>query len=261
MSADFLEKILAHKRRTNAAKQSMYATIKGHIGGEQYARYHVFKQAVSRPDRINIIAEIKKASPSKGLIRDEFDALGIAREYEKHHAAALSVLTEDKYFLGSVAYLKKISDEAKIPVLAKDFFIDEGQIFEARLNGASAILLVVAILSDVQIREFLTLAARLDLDCLVEVHDREELDRALDCGADIVGINHRDLKTFEMDMDLSAELMPLIPDDKIVVAESGLSNRDEIRRLRDSGVDAFLIGETLMRETDIGRKLDELLTD
>lgn len=258
---DFLERIVAHKKELVAQKRPIYDALKKQLGNDEYTRYGLFKREITRTGKINIIAEIKKASPSKGLIREDFDVLQIAREYEEHGAAAISVLTEENFFGGDVRYVKRVVDNFHRPVLAKDFFIDPGQIYEARLNGASAILLIMAILTDAQMREFSDVAHDLDLDCLVEVHSEEDLMRALDCGADIIGINHRDLKTFNMDMELSKRLIPLIPEGKVIVAESGLDSRERLNELRDLGVNAFLIGEYFMREKDIGRKMDELLSD
>jgi indole-3-glycerol phosphate synthase len=258
---DFLEKIIAYKRSLVAQKKTLYDKIKERLGGESYSRYNIFKKSISCQDRINIIAEIKKASPSKGLIREDFDVAAIARIYQEHGAAAISVLTEDKFFLGDVRFVKKVSDSFNLPVLAKDFFIDEGQVYEARLNGASAVLLIMAILKDAEVKQFITLANKLDLDCLVEVHSEEEARRALDCGAEIIGINHRNLKTFQVDKGLSKRLLPIIPRGKIIVAESGLSTREELIELKENGINTFLIGELFMRENNIGGKLDELLSD
>lgn len=257
--SDFLDKILVHKRKVNAEKKEWYAKWKDSIGRQDYRRYRIFQKQISRPGAINLIAEIKKASPSRGLIREEFDLLGIARIYEKHKAAAISVLTEDKYFLGKPIYVKKVSEEVKLPVLTKDFIIDEGQIYEARLNGASAVLLILAILKDAQVKEFLNIAGSLDLDCLVEVHDEKELERALKLDAEIIGINNRNLHTFEVDMKTCERLIPQIPPGKVIVAESGISSHDDVCRLQEVGAHAVLIGETFMREADIGKKVKEVM--
>lgn len=256
---DFLQKILTHKRAVNASKVAMYDSYKKKIGADKYTRYSLFKRQISKEGSINLIAEIKKASPSKGLIRKEFDILRIGEAYFKNGAAALSVLTEDKYFLGSLAYLKKVSDAIDLPTLTKDFIIGDGQIYEARVNGASAILLIVAILSDDQLKQFIETAHSLDLDCLVEVHDKEELDRAMNCGAEIIGINNRNLMTFETSLSVSAALIPLIPKDKVIVAESGIQTKEDVESLKQLGAHAVLIGEAFMRADDIGNKVKELM--
>ncbi|MBF0532432.1 MAG: indole-3-glycerol phosphate synthase TrpC [Candidatus Omnitrophica bacterium] len=257
----FLDEIVAQKRARIASRKTYYASLCrkfDQLPRASLVRYRVFQKALTAPGKTNIIAEVKKASPSKGLIRPDFDPVQIARVYETHGAAAISVLTEEKYFLGSAAHLKKIADNVHIPVLAKDFFIDETQIREAAFNGASAVLLIAAILTDNQMRLFLDLAAQLDLDTLVEVHDRLELQRAMDCGADIIGINNRDLRTFAVDLKIAADLIPRAAAGITIVVESGLSTTQEIKQFQSLGASAFLIGESLLREPDMGRKLNEL---
>ncbi len=256
---NFLNDIVEHKKKLNLEKKDFYQTLKNRLAGTDYTRYSLFKKQISKSGQINLIAEIKKASPSKGLIREDFDVLSIAKIYAEEKAAAISVLTEDKYFLGKPLYVKKVSEEIRVPVLTKDFIIDEGQIFEARWTGSSAILLIVAILTDRAIKQFYQLASKLDLDCLVEIHDKEELKRALDCGVEIIGINNRDLKSFNVDLKTSEEIIPLIPKDKVIVAESGISKFSEVKRLKDLGANAVLIGETFMREKDIRAKLREVM--
>ena len=174
--SEFLKEILEHKKKTIEGKKHYYATLKKKLEGTKFNSYSLFKRQISKPGRIHLIAEIKKASPSKGLLTDHFDLLGTAGIYYENGASAISILTEEKYFLGNPAYLKKVGGEYQIPLLMKDFFIDEGQIFEAKHLGASAVLLIVRILTDVQIKQFLKTAAQLDLDCLVEVHN--EIGRA-----------------------------------------------------------------------------------
>lgn len=258
MSVNFLNDIIAHKRKVNAEKKEYYFSLRRSLEKTQYTRYHLFKKQISRPG-INLIAEVKKASPSKGLIRSDFDALAIARIYCEHKAAAISVLTEDKYFLGKTGYVKQISDNVDLPILTKDFTIDEGQIFEARHTGSSAVLLIMAILSDEEVKRFKKCADQLDLDCLVEIHDEKELDRALACGAEIVGINNRNLTTFHVDMSTCDRLIPRIPKDKVIVAESGINAHEQIVQLKNLGANAVLIGETFMREANIGAKIDEIM--
>jgi indole-3-glycerol phosphate synthase len=257
--SDFLKQIIEHKKKLNIEKAPFYANLKKQMSQSTYTRYRLFSRMISTPGQINLIAEIKKASPSKGLLRDDFDVLTIAKIYADHKAAAMSILTEEKFFIGNPQYVKKVSDAFKVPILAKDFFINEGQIYEARFNGASAILLIMAVLEDEAVRDLMDIAHGLDLDCLVEVHNQEELDRALDCDAEILGINNRDLRSFNVDMKTSEKLIPRIPNGKIVVAESGITKHDDVLRLKEIGAHAVLIGETFMREKDIGSKIKDIM--
>lgn len=259
MPNDFLEQIIAYKKELNASKMEYFRMIREKLDLSQYTRYHLFRNAIRSRDEIKLIAEIKKASPSKGIIRENFDVVEIATVYSDHHAAAISVLTEDKFFLGKPGYVKTVSDQFQLPVLMKDFFIEESQIYEALVNGASAVLLIVAILNDNQLQKMMSTASSLDLDCLVEVHNTQELDRALHLGAQIIGINNRNLHTFEVTLDTSRTLIPKIPSNKIVVAESGISTFEDIKMLKDLGANAVLIGETLMKADDIGAKIDEMM--
>lgn len=259
MTADFLEKILIHKKELNQSKKVLYQNIKDKMDGVKHTHYHLFRQHISKSGQLNLIAEIKKASPSKGLLREDFDFHQIAKTYVKHQAAAISVLTEEKYFLGNPLYIRKLSEDITVPLLTKDFIIEEGQIYEALANGASAILLIVAILTEDQLKHLYQLANSLALDCLVEVHSEEELKVALNIDADIIGINHRDLKTFNVDFQLSESLVPKIPEGKIIVAESGIASHADILRLEKLGVHAVLIGETFMKAEDIGSKVDEVM--
>lgn len=210
-----------------------------------------------------VIAEIKKASPSKGLIRSEFDVRWLAGRYQDGGAAALSVLTDEPYFQGSLRNLEMASAAVTLPCLRKDFMIDEYQIVEARGHCADAILLIVAALEDSELKHFSDAAHGCSLDVLVEVHTRDELERALDAlgesGADAIGVNNRDLKTFEVRMETSLELVERIPSSVVRVAESGIKSSDDIERLRVAGFDAFLIGESLMRQPDPGAALAGLL--
>ncbi len=252
----FLEKILDHKRSLVEKRKDFFSSLKEKVN---QAPRGIFKEAISQAGQINLIAEIKKASPSAGVIREDFDLLKIAKIYIEHHVAALSVLTEEKYFLGQPEFIKQITEKCKVPVLTKDFIIDEGQIYEARLNGASAVLLIVAILEDSVLKHLMAVAASLGLDCLVEVHDDEELKRALDCGAEIIGINNRDLKTLKVDLKTSERLIPKIPKGKVIVVESGLQARNDVEKFKKLGAHAVLIGETFMRSKDIGQKVDEVM--
>lgn len=197
-----------------------------------------------------IIAEVKKASPSKGIICENFNYLDIAKEYEKGGAAAISVLTEESYFQGHINYMKDISQNVNCPVLRKDFIIDEYQIYEAALNGASAILLIAAALSEKQLLRFQELATLLKMDSLVEVHNEEELKQVLNVGAHIIGINNRDLRDFSVTLETSYRLGKRIPKDIIKISESGIYSREDIIELGKNGFHAALVGETLMRQSD-----------
>ena len=210
-----------------------------------------------------VIAEIKKASPSKGLIREDFDAAWLAGRYEAGGAAALSVLTDEPYFQGSLGNLERASAAVQLPCLRKDFMVDEFQLVEARAHQADAILLIVAALNGDELKLFSAAARGLDLDVLVEVHTAAELDLFLDAegaeGEDALGVNNRDLKSFEVRLDTSFELVDRIPPSVVRVTESGISTPEEMARLRAAGFDAFLIGESLMRQADPGAALVELL--
>jgi indole-3-glycerol phosphate synthase len=209
---------------------------------------------------LSFICEVKKASPSKGVIAEDFPFLEIAKEYEEGGAAAISVLTEPEFFLGSDQYLREIAAEVKIPVLRKDFIIDEYQIYEAKLWGAKAILLICALLEQETLSSFLKTAGELALDCLVEIHSEEEAQEALSAGARIIGINNRDLTTFNVDTGLTARLQKLIPPEILTVAESGIKSVDDVRRIKEAGVDAVLIGESLMKAGDRKAFLRELIS-
>ena len=218
-----------------------------------------FRHALSSSKEISIIAEIKRASPSKGTIREDFDPVEIARIYERNGARALSVLTDEKYFQGRAADLREARRVCALPTLRKDLIVDEYQIYESRAIGADAILLIVALLDDISLRDYLKLATGLGLSTLVECHSEEELYRALDAGAGIIGINNRNLRTFETSMETTFRLLPKISPGKIMVSESGVDGREEVIRLHNAGIHAVLVGEALMREKDMGRKLRALL--
>ncbi len=219
---------------------------------------NVKKALKSTPDNpYRIISEIKKASPSKGIIRNDFDPINIAKEYIEV-ADAISILTEPHFFQGSLEYLKEISTFSPIPLLRKDFIIDEFQIAEAYANGADFILLIAKALEVDELRKLFNFAKNIGLEVLFEIHDKEDLQKALEVGADIIGFNHRDLKTFNMNMDLSKELVPLLPKNVIVVAESGINNFETVKKLSTNGVDAYLVGEHFMRQKDIKKAVLEL---
>ncbi len=208
-----------------------------------------FTAALKAPG-LSYILECKKASPSKGIIAEEFDYLTIAKEYEAAGANAISVLTEPKWFLGSNDYLREITDTVKIPVLRKDFTVDEYMLYEAKVLGASAVLLIVSILSGDKLKEYLEICKELGLSAVVEIHDEKEAETALSAGAEIIGVNNRNLKDFSVDTKNSARLRDIIPKEVLFVSESGVKDASDIKRVTEIGADAVLIGETLMRADD-----------
>ncbi|MDE7400062.1 MAG: indole-3-glycerol phosphate synthase TrpC [Oscillospiraceae bacterium] len=216
-----------------------------------------FKRILMNND-ISFICEVKKASPSKGIIAEDFPYMQIAREYENAGAAAISCLTEPFWFKGSDEYLREITRNVKIPVLRKDFTISSYMIYEAKALGAAAVLLICAILDEGELREYLALTHSLGLSALVEAHNESEIETAVKIGAEIIGVNNRDLRTFSVDTDNSAHLRNLVPRDRIFVSESGIQSAEDVRKLREMGANAVLIGETLMRAPDKRAKLDEL---
>jgi indole-3-glycerol phosphate synthase len=245
------EELIETKRAASFAEQKRRASDAGPARG--------FGAALSAGTAIRLIAEVKKASPSKGIIRQDFDPVRIADTYQASGASCLSVLTEKKYFQGSLEYLDAIRKTVGLPLLRKDFIVDEYQIYEARAAGADAILLIAACLDRRQLEDYLGIAAGLGLDVLVESHTGKELDKTLLAGSRIVGINNRDLTSFIVRLQTTFDLLNDIPDDRIVVSESGIKTRDDVMRLEKAGVDAVLVGESLMREKDIGKKVKELL--
>lgn len=210
-------------------------------------------------DGVNVIAELKKASPSRGVLREQFDPVRLARGFETAGAVAVSVLTEEEHFQGSLEYLRKVRKDVKLPALRKDFIVDAWQVWEARAAEADSFLLIVAVLGDTALRELIALGRELGMEPLVEVYTAEELARALDAGARIVGVNNRDLRTFEVRVETSLALVEMIPEECIAVSESGLRTREDLARLRAAGFDAFLIGEHLMQARDSEAALCELL--
>lgn len=222
------------------------------LASNPFAPRDVIKFLTStKEEPIRIIAEVKKASPSKGIIKEDFDPLLIAQAYSNSGANAISVLTEPHYFQGNLEYLTAIRRYVPTPLLRKDFIVDKYQIVEALVYGADFILLIAKALGTKELKELYEYALHLGLEVLVEIHDKEDLTKAMKCGASIIGINHRNLDTFEMDMELCDKLIPMIPNGKVIVAESGVSNTETIKRLSAIGADAFLIGEHFMRVDNI----------
>jgi indole-3-glycerol phosphate synthase len=233
--------------------QAAFQTPAPGAGGQPFP----FERALGLPG-MSFICEVKKASPSKGVIAEDFPYVEIAREYERAGAAAISVLTEPEFFLGSDAYLHEIVRAVRVPVLRKDFIVDEYQLYQARALGAAAVLLICALLDDAELRDFLRLARSLGLSALVEAHTEDEVARAVAAGARIVGVNNRDLQTFAVDLGTSQRLRPLVPGGTLFVSESGIRTAGDVRALAECGVDAVLVGETLMRQADKARSLAEL---
>ncbi len=250
MTETILERIIRTKRvRVDTVKAATdLEKMKGLAErSRRDAIAHRFLHAISGRDSINIIAEFKRASPSKGVINDDADVTEMVRQYERDGAAALSVLTEEDFFLGSLDDLHSARSAVKIPILRKDFVIDIFQIYESAANGADAILLIVAALTPDELRSFQMLAHSLGMDAVVEVHDADEMKIAAEIGAEIIGVNNRNLKTFEVSLDVSRRLAALSSKETVMIAESGIANAAEINELRELGYSAFLIGETLMR--------------
>lgn len=254
-----LDEIVASKRREVDDARRRMPIDELEIQASQAPPVRDFREALEGPGPIRLIAEVKKASPSAGVIRPNFDPVGIARTYQAHGADCLSVLTDAPFFQGHLSYLARVRASVAIPILRKDFLIDEYQVVEARMAGADAVLLIAEILDDAQLSSLLARARSLGMTALVELHDEANLDRVLAAGADLVGINNRDLSRFETDLELTFRLRPRVPEGVLLVSESGIRTRADVERLEAAGVDAILVGESLMRAPDIGRAVEELL--
>jgi len=254
-----LDRILERTRERVAAGSARrpLAEVRAAALGAPPAR--PFAAALSRPGRVNVIAEHKRRSPSRGSIREDLAPADVARRYAEAGAAALSVLTEPESFGGRLEHLVEARSAVSLPALRKDFVVDEWQLWEARAAGADAALLIVAALTSAELARFLAATGEAGLEALVEVHDRAELDCALEAGASVVGVNNRDLRTLEVRLETSLDLASDIPDGVVAVAESGLRTGSDLRRLRDAGFDAFLVGESLMASPDPGAALRALL--
>jgi indole-3-glycerol phosphate synthase len=254
-----LDKIVATKQREldDAKGRISLRDLETRLSAAQKPRN--FRGALEVGPEIQVIAEVKKASPSAGVLRTDFDPVAIARTYSKHGAAAISVLTDAAYFGGDLYYLTTIRAAVPLPLLRKDFILDRYQLLEARTAGADAILLIAEILPGQALADLVREARRLELEPLVEFYETENLARVLDSGAKLVGVNNRDLRTFETRLEHTLELAGRVPGDVCLISESGIRNHQDIRMLKQAGVRAILVGETLMRAPDIGAKLDELL--
>lgn len=253
-----LDKLADYARfRTESAKKTLpYDEVKSKALSLPVGRFE-FENALKNPD-ISFICECKKASPSKGIIAEDFPYLQIALEYEKAGADCISVLTEPKWFLGSDDYLREIAEAVSVPCIRKDFTVDDYMIYEAKLLGAKAVLLICSILNPEQIKSYIEVCDRLGLSALVETHDENEVKTAVECGARIIGVNNRNLNDFSVDTGNSRRLRELVPPEILFVSESGVKSADDIALLRESGADAVLIGETLMKAHDKTAKLAQL---
>ncbi|HLT25711.1 MAG TPA: indole-3-glycerol phosphate synthase TrpC [Zeimonas sp.] len=264
MSTDLLERIVAIKRDEVAACKRERPFVAARRRAEAAVRTDPprgFERALRRrlvQAAPAVIAEIKQASPSKGVLRETFDPPAIARDYERHGAACVSVLTDERFFRGSLADLRAARAACALPALRKDFIVDAYQVYEARTNGADAILLIVAVLDDAELAELEAIAHGLGMDVLVEVHAADELERALRLRTPLVGINNRNLRSFEVSLDATLSLLLNVPDGRIVVTESGIRSREDVARMRAAGVHAFLVGEAFMRAAEPGAALAEL---
>jgi indole-3-glycerol phosphate synthase len=254
-----LDQIVAHKKkeveqaRVEVSQEELIKRIAS-LGSRRS-----FKQAVSQPGKLNLIAEIKKASPSKGMLRQDFNPVEIARAYQAAGACALSIITDKKFFQGDITYLKAAREAVSLPVLRKDFIIDQYQLYQSVCAGADSVLLIIRLLSPEQLAEFSALCAQLNLEALCEVHNEEDLEKALSVDCELIGINNRNLDTFVEDLQVSARLIKKIPKGKILVSESAIRTAEDVKYLQGLGVNAVLIGEAFMRSPDINAKIEELM--
>ena len=256
----FLDDILLSTKETvRAAKlKKPLKDLKQQVKDSEPSRgfFDAVKRSKNSP--LNLVAEIKQASPSKGLLRESFRPMEIAKVYEESGARALSVLTETRFFLGSLDFIPQVRSSVKLPVLRKDFLIDEYQIYEARAYEADAVLFIVNLLDDYQLEDYSDVAKGIGLDCLIESHTESELQQALKVEGGLIGINNRDLKTFEADIETTFRLLKEVPEERVVVAESGIGSSEDIQRMASEKIDAVLIGETFMKSDNIQKKVQEL---
>lgn len=251
-----LSEILAEKRKEVERLKKIRLSIDG---SHDLPPIRDFKGAISVPNRIGLIAEIKFASPSAGIIREEVDPLRIGQIYEEAGATAISLLTDKRFFRGDLRQLPRLKETISLPILRKDFIVDEIQVRESFLYGADAILLIVRLLSKQQLKDLMNLCEELGMAALVEVHDRQDVEKAVECDAEIIGINNRNLETFEIDLRTTMKLVPLIPDKHIIVSESGIRDKSDIQLLTRSGVHAVLVGTSIMKSDNLLDKAKELV--
>lgn len=256
-----LSKIIEEKRREVDESQKIIPIGEVKEKAEGLYIRSMFKKNISRKGHINLIAELKKSSPSRGVIRVNFDPLKIAFAYHAAGASAISILTDERFFDGKLEYLQMIKERVTLPVLRKDFIIDEYQVYESAVAGADAILLIAQILTQEELNRYLALSKELGLEVLVEVHNEEDIEKALNTPASIIGINNRDLTTFNVDISVTQRLIRLIPETKVIVSESGIETYEQVMFLKSMGVNAVLIGETFMRTENIGEKVRDLMRE
>ena len=261
MTKDFLKEVLLEKQRAIKEAKRVYPEEELRLRMEEPRVWRPFKQAISAPGRLNIIAEIKRASPSEGVLRESFDHLQIARIYQNCGASAISILTEEKYFSGKIAYLKQARKVVDLPILRKDFIFEPYQLYESKFFGADAVLLIAELLKDGKLAEFLAIARRLELDCLVEVGNVQELEYAIGQGSEIIGINKRNLHTLEVSKTPDANLFGMIPEGRVIVAESGIKTNRDYLAYKKLNVNAVLIGSAFMKAEDIAKKFKEISED
>ncbi len=258
---DILKEILSRKRERLRTAKSVLPIGELRRRLKDADKTRDFKGAIRRDTgRIRLIAEIKKASPSRGVLRGDLDPVRIASLYEEKPVSAISVLTEEDFFQGHLSFVRKVKEVTSKPILRKDFVIDEYQVYESRFNGADALLLIAAALGKNQVQEYLHLAREIGMSVLFEAHDEDDLEKAFLAGADIIGINNRNLKTLAVHLETTVRLRKSIPKNTVVVSESGIKDRNDVIRLEEAGVDAVLVGTVLMQARDIGGKIDELMT-
>ena len=254
-----LSKIISEKRKEVERARALMSEQKlKELAQKTYVK-SAFKRNIARPHHINLIAELKKASPYRGIIRGDFNPLKIALTYQANGASALSVLTDERFFEGNLKILKELKGKVTLPLLRKDFIIDEYQIYESLYWGADAILLIAHILTEEELANFYRIAKDMGMDVLVEVHNEEDMDKALKSGASIIGINNRDLTTFRIDLSTTQRLVRLIPENKIKVSESGIKTYEDVMFLKSLGIDAVLIGEVFMEADNIATKMREVM--
>lgn len=259
MATDFLKEIIAKKKERIAQAQAVTSVeaLKESAAAQKAPLSLI--QAINRPRQLSLIAEIKKASPSRGLIREDFDHRRIASVYKEAGVQAVSVITEEDFFQGAPAFLKDVDEIIDVPILRKDFIVDPYQIYESRALGADAVLLIAAAMTVDQMEELASLASTLGMECLIEVHNEKELKKVLKSKPALIGINNRDLHTLAVDLKTTEKLFPLVPRDKPVVVESGLASRSDILFLKVLGVSAVLIGHAFLESPDIRKKIDEMM--
>jgi indole-3-glycerol phosphate synthase len=256
-----LTKIIEEKRREVDRTQKSVSLNDLKRKAEALYIRSTFRKNISRKGHINLIAEIKKSSPSKGIIRADFNPLKIALTYQAAGASAISILTDERFFDGKLEYVTMVKERVTLPILRKDFIIDEYQVYESAASGADAILLIAHILTQEELNRYFDIARELGMDVMVEVHNEEEIEKALNSPATIIGINNRDLMNFNVDISVTQRLIHLIPENKIIVSESGIETYEQVMFLKSLGVNAVLIGETFMKAKNIGEKIRELMRE